>query len=96
MIIPLTKTLTISDAIHFEFLIESVNEGWNSSIPFYSPDKFDVIILKNKVKSSWEVSVYLAIMMELGKSFQPYLGILIETATHSRMDRSWFTDGCSK
>ncbi|KAF7942983.1 hypothetical protein EAE96_010931 [Botrytis aclada] len=37
LIVPSAETLAMSGATHLESLIESVNEGWNSSIPFYGP-----------------------------------------------------------
>ncbi|KAF7885253.1 hypothetical protein EAF00_011071 [Botryotinia globosa] len=37
LIVPSAETLATYGATHLESLIESVNEGWNSSIPFYGP-----------------------------------------------------------
>ena len=37
LIIPSAQTLATYSATHLNHLIESVNEGWNSSRPFYSP-----------------------------------------------------------
>ena len=37
LIVPSAETLATYSAIHLDLLIESVNEGWNSAIPFYGP-----------------------------------------------------------
>ncbi|TGO31756.1 hypothetical protein BHYA_0417g00020 [Botrytis hyacinthi] len=37
LIVPSAETLATHSATHLESLIESVNEGWNSAIPFYGP-----------------------------------------------------------
>ncbi|KAJ8058419.1 hypothetical protein OCU04_012608 [Sclerotinia nivalis] len=37
LIVPSAETLVTYGTIYLESLIESVNEGWNSSIPFYGP-----------------------------------------------------------
>lgn len=37
LICPSTQVLRIYGAKHLMFLMESVNEGWNSAIPFYGP-----------------------------------------------------------
>ncbi|KAF7858882.1 hypothetical protein EAF04_008924 [Stromatinia cepivora] len=37
LIVPSAETLATYGATHLDPLIESVNEGWNSAIPFYSP-----------------------------------------------------------
>ncbi|TAQ86373.1 hypothetical protein B7494_g5286 [Chlorociboria aeruginascens] len=37
LIVPPAQTLSTYGATHLDHLIESVNEGWNSSIPFYGP-----------------------------------------------------------
>ncbi|KAG4419338.1 hypothetical protein IFR04_007486 [Cadophora malorum] len=37
LIVPSAQTLATYGATHLDLLIESVNEGWNSAIPFYGP-----------------------------------------------------------
>jgi hypothetical protein len=37
LIVPSAETLATYGATHLDPLIESVNEGWNSAIPFYGP-----------------------------------------------------------
>ncbi|KAA8565419.1 hypothetical protein EYC84_011121 [Monilinia fructicola] len=37
LIVPSAESLATCGATHLELLIESVNEGWNSAIPFYGP-----------------------------------------------------------
>ncbi|MCJ1308305.1 hypothetical protein MMC25_001958 [Agyrium rufum] len=37
LIVPSAETLATYGATHLDHLVESVNEGWNSAIPFYSP-----------------------------------------------------------
>ena len=37
LIVPSAETLATYGATHFDHLIESINEGWNSAIPVYGP-----------------------------------------------------------
>ena len=37
MIVPSAQTLATYGATHLDHLMESVNEGWKSAIPFYGP-----------------------------------------------------------
>jgi len=37
LLVPSADTLETQGAAHLEHLTESVNEGWNSAIPFYGP-----------------------------------------------------------
>ena len=37
LIVPSAQTLSTYGAAHLDHLMESVNEGWNSSIPYYGP-----------------------------------------------------------
>ena len=45
LIVPFAQSLAIRGAERFKFLIESVNEGWNNSIPITQPRPQPYIIV---------------------------------------------------